>query len=410
MANSVRLDELERIKTPILILQTPGVAPAASALGPGERALFLDAAGQFRGVDTAGALLSLSPVRKENALVNGSFRFAQRQAPGTLTTYSNTSGRAFGADRWGMTNENASAQFIRTDASGTPETGLQARYYGTYKKITSTGKMIVSQVIEGVQTVPLRGRTVRLQLKLKASTATTVRVALLQLAAAGTIDSMPATFASAFGADGTDPTWGTNLAKIAPVAVDNATIASTGLTCAVTTAWQRFGGTFLIPTDCKNLVVVIFTNAGVAANVTVSIAEAGVFDGGEIQDYVPRPYAQELSLVQRFFQKTFAVDTAPIQNAGVNTGELKGIAGVAAATAQFLPWRFPVTMRAAPTATLYSPAAASAQVYDETAAAVLTASSAAGITENSLHVTATGNAGGAVGDLLGVHVAVDAEI
>ena len=62
------------------------------------------------------------------------------------------------------------------------------------------------------------------------------------------------------------------------------------------------------------------------------------------------------------------------------------------------------------TVTLYNPAASNAQVRDETAAADCSASTSAGLTAEAGYITATGNAGTAVGGLLGVHLAVDAGI
>lgn len=370
----------------------------------------------FLRVDPSTGLCVGADQRKENLLINGSFRFAQRQVPGTLTTYSSATARNYCADRWGVTNSTASAQFQRIDASGTPETGLQARFYGTFKKITNAGKVVVSQVVEGVQTMPVRGRTVRLQMKLKASTAMVLRIGLLYLTASGTIDTIPATFVAAAGAAGTDPTWGTNLTAIAPLRSDDvdggsaAVISGNGLSCSVTTAWQRFGATFLVPSDCLNLVVVVYTNALPAANATFSIAEAGLFDGREIQDYIPRHYQHELMLCQRYFQKSFAVDTAPAQNVGANSGEFDFIAGKAAATAQHGNLILPVRMRAAPTATLYNPAAANAQARNKTGAADCTSTSADVLKENMAHIATTGDATLAVGDLIGVHYALDAEL
>src|SRR5258706_1784633 len=118
---------------------------------------------------------------KENQIINGGFDFAQRQTPGTLTTYSNTTGRTYRADRWGITNENASVQYQRVDSIAATETGLNARFYGKYKKITNAGKIIISEVLEATNSGPLRGRTVRLQAKMRFTVAAsmTVRLGLL---------------------------------------------------------------------------------------------------------------------------------------------------------------------------------------------------------------------------------------
>jgi hypothetical protein len=348
--------------------------------------------------------LSEDGLRGTNVIINGEFDFAQRQAPGTLTTYSNTSGRAQSADRWGITNENASAQYQRVDSAAAPETGLRARFYGSFSKITASGKIVVSHVIEAVNGLHLRGRTVRVQLKMKASSAKTIRVALLQLTAAGAVDTMPAVFVSAFGANTVDPTFGTNLAAIAPVIADNGSIRNTGLDCAVTAAWQRFGASFVLPNNFKNLILVVFTDSQFAAADILSMTEVGIYDGPEIREWVP--------LCQRYYSKSFNVDTAPVQNAGVNTGEAGGIAGKAGAVANagFIFVTYKVQMRTAAALTLFNPAVANAQVRDEVAAVDHSATATANSQEQGFTVNSTGNASTAVGDRLGIHWTADAEL
>jgi hypothetical protein len=356
--------------------------------------------------------LSEDGLRGTNVIINGEFDFAQRQAPGTLTTYSNTSGRALSADRWGITNENASAQYQRVDSAAAPETGLRARFYGSFSKITASGKIVVSHVIEAVNGLHLRGRTVRVQLKMKASSAKTIRVALLQLTAAGAVDTIPAVFVSLFGANTVDPTFGTNLAAIAPVIADNGSIRNTGLDCAVTAAWQRFGASFVLPNNFKNLILVVFTDSQFAAADILSMTEVGIYDGPEIREWVPRSQGDDLTLCQRYYSKSFNVDTAPVQNAGVNTGEAGGIAGKAGAVANagFIFVTYKVQMRTAAALTLFNPAVANAQVRDEVAAVDHSATATANSQEQGFTVNSTGNASTAVGDRLGIHWTADAEL
>lgn len=384
----------------------------------GKLTVFADTAdGRVKVVDETGAVHFLTSCDwGENVLLNGAFDLAQRQVPGTLTTYSNLTGRAYGADRWGMTNENASIQYQRIDSSGAPETGLQARMYGKFKKITGAGKIIVSQVIEGSNTMPLRGRPVRFQVKLKYAIAAsmTVRLGLLYLTSAGTIDTIPATFVSALGAGGTDPTWGANLTALAPISVDGGAVSGLGMNCILTANWVRYSAVFTVPSNCKNLIAVIWSNGQLAINDELNIAEAGLFDGQEIMDFTPRPIHQIIQSCERYYQKTFDIDTAPVQNAGVATGALRSVLGKAAATALAaqLQWRFRVPMRTATqTFTTYNPAAANAQVRQiGGTAADLTATATANPTANGVDVTATGAAGGAVGDQVGVHLSADNEL
>lgn len=346
-----------------------------------------------------------------NLVRNSGFQLAQRQAPGTPTTYSATAGRAITADGWGASNENASVQYARTDTAAAPETNLLARYYGTYTKITNAGKAAISQVIEATRVAPVRGKSIHLHLRLKASTAMTVRLALVQLTSSGTVDTIPATFVSSWAADGTDPTLGTNLSYITPSGAENGTISSSAMSCSVTTSWQKFGAWFAVPSNCKNLAVLVFSNADMAVSDALSITEVVLSDAPQLWRRTLTD--DDMAYCQRFYQKTFTVDTAPAQNAGAGTGELVSALWKAAATANaaIIPWRFHVEMRAAPTITTYNPAAANAEVRQTGGTASdLTATASGNTTAVQTEITATGVGTGAVGDRVAIHASADAEL
>lgn len=362
--------------------------------------------------------LQLSDSRLHNFIRNGGFWFAQRQAPGSATTYSNTTGRSITADGWGITNENASVTYARFDTSGSIQTNYQSRYYGEFLKITSTGKMVISQVLEGTDSQALRNCAVRLTVWIKASgvASLTLRMGLLYVNNSGTVDAPPATFVSAFGAASTDPTFGTNVSKATGSSSDDNTTAMTNnaFTIAATSAWQRFSGAFSVPNDVKNLIPTIWTDGQPAATQGFDMGQCMLTQGAELQDWSPHLISIEQARVQRFYQKSFAIDTNPATNAGAATGEYHAIAGKAGAVANagFIPVRMQVPMRAAAGITLYNPQAANAQVRDQTGAVDHSASSvsagAAGFQE--FLVTSTGNAATAVGDQIGIHWSADAEI
>lgn len=370
-------------------------------------------------IDEYGAVRVITPMgwRDNNIIINGEFDYAQRQVPGTLTTYSNTSGRTFGADRFGITNENASTQYQRIDTMSSPETNHQARYYGKYKKITAAGKLVISQVVEAANMAHLRGRYVRVQAKLKYSVAASmnVRLGLISNGSAATVDAIAATFVSAFGATATDPTLGTNLTYIAPLSTalpENGTIDGNAIDITLTNAWVRYSAVFLVPATAKNIIFAVWSDGQLGINDELNIGEVGIYEGMEIRDWFPRPQAEQLLHCQRYFLKTFPVDTAPIQNGGL-AGSLKGILGKAAATALAaqLHYRFPISMRATPVVTLYNPSVANAQMRQSSGtAADLTVTTAANAAEGSVDITATGAAGGAVGDQVAIQISCEAEI
>lgn len=389
-----------------------GAAPSTPAAGKVE--LYFGTDKRLRAVFDDGRVELISGEVTENLLINSSFRYAQRQAPGTLTTYSNTTGRSFGADRWGMTNENASIQFQRVDTSGGAETGLLSQFYGKFKKITNAGKIIVSHVVESQEAISLRGRAVRVQLKAKYSVASsmTIRIGLLALTSGA--DSPPATFVSAFGAASTDPTWGTNLTALTPTTPDGGTVVGNGVTCVLTNAWGRYGGVFTVPTNALNVIIVVFSNAQLAANDEMNLAEVVLLPDQGITDWQPVNDGLELLRCQRYYSKSFPVDSAPIQNAsgsGINGCEERWIAVAAGAVtlrSHFL--KYPVRQRSNGNPTLYNPAAANALVRDMTLGGDTSATAIIANDNNGFSVSTTGNASTAIGNQLGVNWSKDSEI
>lgn len=265
---------------------------------PGPNGEFL----QYDSSEPAGVRSSTPVVQVEdtsNHLINGGFDFAQRQTPGTLTTIADG---GFGADRWKIYRENAGLQYRRVDASN--EAALTSPWYGEFKKITNTGKFLICQILEYADTLKFRGRTVLFQIAMKASAAKNIRMAIGELQSGGTADTIPAVVSS-WGGAGTDPTLGANLAVI-----------STPTTQEVTTSWQVFTFSATFPSNAKNLLVMLWSDAGFAADDTLSVAEAGVYVGATARSWTPRPAAQELAICERYFQKTYELDLAPGSSSG----------------------------------------------------------------------------------------------
>jgi hypothetical protein len=114
-----------------------------------------------------------------------------------------------------------------------------------------------------------------------------------------------------------------------------------------------------------------------------------------------------------FYAKTFALATVPVTNAGINTGEAKGVAGKAGAVANagIIYWRFPIRLWKTPTTvTLYNPGAANALARNLTGAADMGATAATAQLDSSVMVISTGVAATAVGDQIGLHITADAEV
>jgi len=389
-----------------------GSAPSTPASA--KSAMYVDSADRVpKVIDDKGVIARCGQPQSWNWIRNSGMRFFRKQVPSGLTTYSNTTGRTQHADGWGITNENTSVTVRRVDTGSAPETGLQGRYYAELLKTTLTGKMFLTQCVQGIDTCMIRGRTVRVQAWVKSSTGTpTINIALIQLSAAGTIDAPPATFISAANGAGTDPTIGANLSYIAPksgVTPDNCTVDGNHVELVSSTSWQRFGAVFDVPSNAKNLFVMIYGDGTFLATAGFNVSQVSLTDGYEIQDWAPmNDYAELVRLNE--YAKSFNVDTGPATNAGANTGEFKfqcTVGGAAAFAGQGINFNNP--LRAAPTVvTLYNPNAANAQIRNITDGADCSASAATANGEQGLWINGTSSASAAAGEHLAVHWSAEA--
>lgn len=381
-----------------------------------ENYLFVDTADRrLKQLDDLGVITTLGSVFDKNVLCNGGFDVIQRAAAAlTNITSPSTTNRVYSADRWGFTVGNATTpQFQQVDTLGAPETGIVARYYGLYKQLTNAAKIALTQVVESGGTAPLRGRVVRFQCKMRLLTGSNRTVQLGLINNTGTADAPTAGWISAFNGNGVSPTLGASLAFIAPNVSptgDGGTIGADSMQCPLTSTWARFSCVFTVPTTAKNVMPVIWSTNTFAANDDLLITECGLYDGPEINDWIPLGPTLELERCQRFYCKTFPIGTVPVANS--NNGVVKWGVGVAGAVAgAWGGWRFPVRMAKAPTVTLFNPAAAGGQVRQFSATAGdCTSSSATSISDVSCEFTTTPGATAVIGSIVGVQATADAEL
>lgn len=123
-----------------------------------------------------------------------------------------------------------------------------------------------------------------------------------------------------------------------------------------------------------------------------------------------RDFERELALCQRYYEKSFALATAPVQNAGVGTGDTNFVAGRAGALTNYGLIEFAVRKRQGPVIVFYNPAAANAQARDTIVPGDCSATGFPAINQRGFTIVTTGNAATAVGNLLSVHWTADDEM
>jgi hypothetical protein len=322
---------------------------------------------------TAGAMAQFQQdtlARVWNYLFNGGFDFAQRQAPATLTAYANGSN---GPDRWYLLGNSGATdiQFARVDETAN---GLNSRYSGQVKNNNGAAKYTgIAQIIESVNSVPLRGRTVLFQVRVKTSTASrNMRCAILEWT--GTADAV------AFGGGvGRDPV--SNWASTNYTAGNffrNTSLTVVGVSASTTpgTSYTDLTVYGNVDTSCNNLVCMIWEESATPAGATWNLMQAGLFDGTNLLAWLPRPLQQELALCQRYYEKTYDPDTNP--GTVTTNGALESPSTVNASGGAPVQWPYKVEKRSAsPTIVIYSRnSGTSGKCYDVTGNADVNAASA----------------------------------
>lgn len=332
------------------------------------------------------------PAPNPNLLTNPSFDVWQDNTTYTLTTTS----MVFSADRW---------KHNLTGNSGTNTVSRQAGFNGAQYCIrlqrnagqTNTNAIRVNQQIFTAVATSFGGKTLAL------------------------------TFDWQTGADWSSVTGGTPVFRTG-TGTDE-TVTSSGFPSGnVTTTFSpafapaanssgTYSGTITVPSGITEAMLAITAGAFVGtagANDWMQITNVKlevVPTGGVATSFVHPPISATMQECLRVYQKTFLDTTVPVQNAGAATGEYRAAATKAGANAQTLgTLQFKVVMRAAPTVTLYNPAAANAQARDITAAADCSSTTAQNTSTASCEIVTTGNASTAVGNTIGVHATLDARL
>jgi hypothetical protein len=331
-----------------------------------------------------------------NAIINGNFDIWQRGTSQTSNGYGSD-------DRWnnghgGSTKTHSRQTFTvgQTDVPGNP------KYFSRTVVTSSAGAgnyALKAQPIEGVQT--FAGETVTVSFYAKANAAKNIAIEFYQ----------------GFGSGGSP----------------SSAVSGIGVTTiALTTLWQRFTATISIPSISGKtigsngddaLLLHFWFEAGSSFNSrTNSLGQqSGTFDFSGIQvepgsvatPFERRPPQAELALCQRYYCKSFLPGTTPAQNAG-RTAAVEFPASVATGGLAICPpLRFPVSMRAVPTITTYSPSAASAQIRN--ASRGENTSSIGGLSGDGVSVlgfspNCLASASQQVGDTMSYHFTADAEL
>ena len=268
---------------------------------------------QIASIDSGGSLSVANTFGFKNRIINGAMGISQRGTSFSLST----SSLNYTLDRWLGVPTGASVTVSQVNGIGGYQNALQIT------GAASNTQVYISQRIESNNIADLAGTTVTLSAVMQASTNQTV---LWQ--------------------------------AYYPTTKDNYTSSTliTQGTFSVTTSSQTFSTQISLPSNVINgLWIIIFPNNGGAfTSGTLTITGVQLEKGSTATSFDYRPYGTELALCQRYYEKSFAIGTAPANNIGSATGE--SLLSVNTTVGNSYPSTVPfkVTKRTTATVTLYN--------------------------------------------------------
>ena len=265
-------------------------------------------------------------VYRKNRLINGNFDIWQRGPAGHVGNLAGPAQALYGPDRWMLSMPANSAAVWERLGFGPGEGSNEGRFGLRVSRSGSSDGMRISQPIEGVETGA--GKWVTVSFYMRSSIHHTCNVMLRQ----------------SFGVGGTD--------------------AGPGVSeqVAVTPVFKRYVVTLNVPSIAgktrvpgRDFLELVFDSQGAGAY-NLDLISVQLETGAVATEFELRPFAQELMLCQRYYEKTFSYEIQP-QHRITHIGSLVSIVyhGQAGSSSQPLGhWPFKVEKRATPSITLYS--------------------------------------------------------
>ncbi len=213
-----------------------------------------------------------------NLLINGQFAVWQRGE-----TLSGLADDTYGPDRWCVLTQSAAIAAARQSGN------TQHSCCRLTQSSATAQRFGLAQIIEGVNCQHLRGQTVSVGARVRCSSAgAVVRIAVLEWS--GTEDSVTSDVVAAWAAV---PTWATSVSS--PSTAGSATCAAAGTWYDIAQAGVTLGSSF------RNLVVLVWSEAPQAQNVTLDVEAAQLVAGASAGVFAPRSIGAELALCQRYY-------------------------------------------------------------------------------------------------------------
>jgi len=352
---------------------------SGSAAAPAFRAAVLD--------DIAAPLLTAGD---QNYVINGAFRIFQRGG-------SSFTDDTYALDRWNILTQTAAVTVSQLAA---PLVFGTMNYCRLTQPQASAQRMGLCQILEAAHAQDFNIRNMSLQFMANASTSYTLRSAILGWT--GTADAVTSDVVN----DWTSATYTASnffIGTVTVLSVAQHSITTTGTLFKNEYTWSG-------STQYNNIIVFFWTESTVAQNVTLNIADVGLYAGFGTRRFEAPPMAVEIQNCRRFYEKSYALTTAPASttnNASFSEYAPKALTVNGSLVAPAIRY---VSKVKAPAVTIYNPNSGATGSLRDINAGNDQNCQATSVTTDTFEVTTNGATTIALGDLLRFHWVANAEL
>jgi hypothetical protein len=334
---------------PTMAANSDTVVPSQKAV---KAAITAGTAGVSSFNNQTGSIVYLSGMH--NRLINPNGQIWQRQNSGAAAITDGT----YAFDRWyGLTQSaGITASLVTNAEDGTP-------FMMRLTQANSTAQRFgIGQVIESANSIDLRGQDVMLSARVRMSSATTLRFAVISWA--GTADAVTKDFVSdwtngTFTAGNFFTSTNTNVEATGSVALSANTLTTISLAATISSS-------------ANNVAVIFWTDSTQAQNVTLDIGKVQLEIGSGATPLAQVSFGEMLLQCQRYYEKSYVLTVAP---GAVSTGDAQRYWSGSTQVEWFTPFK---TMKIkTPSVTVYSGnTGASGNIRDVSSGADVAASGA----------------------------------
>lgn len=225
-------------------------------------------------------------------LVNGNFDIWQEGTSFTAATTPANNDDTYFADQWILLSDGNDVVDIAQETASVPD---GSRYAAKFTVATINKKFAIAQPIEANLAMALANKTVSLRFQAHTTSGQVRNLRAAILSWNSTADAITSDVVSAWGAEGTEPTWAANWTREGAAPVD----------LAITNAWAQYGvdGIALDTASLANLMLVIWSDDGdLALNDELYIGQVSLQVGSVITDIPVADPALEQKRCERYFR------------------------------------------------------------------------------------------------------------